>query len=179
MKNKMSRLIDLSWMDKYRLLRPLHRHLHAPRMDRQSVARGVAVGIFFGVLIPVAQIVFAVLVAISIRANVAVAAVCTLVSNPITFPFIYYFAFRIGAFLTGHDLDAPPVDVAVSEEAAARGLEVATWYETLFRWLQSIGRPLAMGIFVLALTSALVSFLLVHLCWRYIRILRASARRRS
>jgi uncharacterized protein (DUF2062 family) len=179
MKKLLSRFLELRWMEKYRLLRPLRRHLHAPRLDRQSVARGVAVGIFFGILVPVAQIVFAVLVAISIRANVAVAAACTLVSNPLTFPFVYYFAFRIGAFLTGHDLDVPPADVTVSEEAAARGLEVATWYETLFRWLQSIGPPLAMGILVLALTSALVSFLLVHLCWRYIRALRAAARRRS
>lgn len=174
----MFRLTDLSWMDKYRVLRPLRRHLRARRLDRQSVARGVAVGIFFGILIPVAQIVFAVAVAISIRANVAVAAVCTLVTNPLTFPFVYYFAFRIGAFLTGHDLDVAPVDVSVSEEAAAQSLEVARWYETLFRWLQSIGRPLAMGIFVLALTSSLVSFLLVHLCWRWIHAWNIPGRKR-
>lgn len=164
----MFRLTDLSWMDNYRLLRPLRRHFHAAHMDRQSVARGVAVGVFFGILVPVAQILFAVIVAIAIRANVAVAAASTLVTNPLTFPLVYYFAFRIGAFLTGHDLDVPAVDVAASEAAAAQGLEVGSWYATLLRWLQTIGRPLATGVFVLALASSLVAFLTVHFCWRWI-----------
>jgi uncharacterized protein (DUF2062 family) len=161
-------------MDKYRVLRPLRRHLHGPRLDRQSVARGVAVGIFFGILIPVAQIVFAVAVAIFIRANVAVAAASTLISNPLTFPFVYYFAFRIGAFLIGHDIDTPPVDVSVSEAAAAQSLEVAKWYDTLFHWMRSVGPPLAMGVLFLALTSALVSFLLVHLCWHFVQTWKLS-----
>lgn len=165
-------LRDLSWMDDYRVLRPLRPHLQSPRMGRHAVAGGVAVGIFFGILTPVAQMLFAVIAAIALRANVAAAAVGTLVTNPLTFPFVYYFAFRVGAFVTGYE-GAPPAEVALSQPVAAQLRDLSTWHDTLFAWVQSIGPPLATGMLVLAACSSLLSFLLVHLAWRWIEARRA------
>src|SRR5579859_2412937 len=90
----------------YRLLRPFAPHLTHPslwRMTRRSVPRGVAVGLFVAVIIPFMHTVIAALVAIPARANVAVAAVLTLVVNPLTIPPLYYAAYRIGSWELHHD----------------------------------------------------------------------------
>src|SRR3954466_12479716 len=82
---------------RYRLLRPFARQLSDPalwRMTRRSVPRAVALGLGVGVIIPVMHTAIAALLAIPLRANVAVAAVCTLVINPLTIPAIYYGAYR-------------------------------------------------------------------------------------
>ena|SRR5205085_8258634 len=85
---------------RYRLLKPFAANLsHASlwRMTRRSVPRGVALGLFVAVIIPVMHTAIAALLAIPARANVAVAAVFTLVVNPLTIPPIYYAAYRIGS----------------------------------------------------------------------------------
>lgn len=78
-----------------RWLRWLSPWLRQPRLwrwSRRGVAMGVALGIFFGLLIPVAQIPLSVAAAVLLRANVAAAAVSTLVTNPLTFGPVYYAA---------------------------------------------------------------------------------------
>ena len=65
----------------HRMLRPFARHLtHSSlwRMTRRSVPRGVALGLFVAVIIPFMHTVIAAILAIPARANVAVAAVFTL-----------------------------------------------------------------------------------------------------
>ncbi len=57
--------------------------------NRKSVAAGVGIGVFFGFLIPVLQIAFSAIVAIVLRANLPVAAISTLVSNPFTYAPIF------------------------------------------------------------------------------------------
>ena len=72
-------------------------------MTHRSVPRGVALGLFVGVIIPVHAHRVAALLAIPLRANVAMAAACTLVVNPLTIPPIYYAAYRIGSWELNHD----------------------------------------------------------------------------
>lgn len=165
---------DMSWMDKYAVLRPLHRRFadHALwALNRSSVSRGVALGVFFGILTPVAQILFAAIAAIVLRANLPIAAVSTLVSNPLTFPFIFIFAFRIGSSLTGENA-AVADDVAISEEAAEYALDVTGWFPTLMNWISSVGPPLMVGLFTIALTAALIAFLVVNAGWHWISQIR-------
>src|SRR3982750_4769001 len=86
-------------IDQYRLLRPFAPHLRHPslwRMNRRSVPRGVALGLFVAVIIPFMHTVIAAILAIPARANVAVAALFTLVVNPLTIPILYVAAYRIG-----------------------------------------------------------------------------------
>lgn len=87
-----------------RFLRPLLCRMEHSRMwqvNRRSIAGGVASGLFFGSLpIPI-QIPCAVAVAILARVNVAVAAISTLYSNPLTMGPLFYFNYRIGVWLFG------------------------------------------------------------------------------
>ncbi len=158
-------------LENHKWLRPFAPWLGRAQLwhfNRRSVARGVAIGLFFGLLIPVAQIVCAAVAAIGVRANVPVAALATLVTNPFTFPPIYYGAFRIGHWILGGDGESPAVLPAVATEASL--------VTRLTEWLSTVGPALALGLLILAAVSALVGYAGVHAGWRLAVTLR---RRRS
>jgi len=150
-----------------RWLRPVARHLDDDRLwhfDREPVARGVAIGLFFGLLLPLAQFLFAAVSAIVIRGNVPMAAASTLITNPITFPPIYWLAYQLGMRLT-HRAGAEAAADAVASEAG-RVAQHTGWMESVLYWVQTAGLPLATGLLVLACCASVTGYLLVRLLWR-------------
>lgn len=141
------KLLALRWM------RPIAHRLTEPTLwhfNRHSVARGVALGLFVSFLLPVAQILLAALFAGLARGNLLVAAAATLVSNPLTFPAIYYAAYKLGAFLLGGTvLAAPPIE----------GASMATM-------LAGASLPTLLGLAIFAILSAALGYALVQLSWR-------------
>lgn len=82
-----------------RWLRWIGPRLHHPRlwhMSRRGIAAGMSIGVFFAFLIPVAQIPFSAAVAVAMRANVPTAVASTLVTKPVTFPPVYFAAWKVG-----------------------------------------------------------------------------------
>jgi len=158
---------------RFRFLKRFHRPGRRSwwAFNRTTVARGLAIGLFFGVLLPVAQIVFAISAAIALRANVLVAALSTLVTNPVTLPFVYLLAYRIGAILTESDAGLVD-DVAASEAAAEQSFEVTHWPDALLEWISNIALPFIIGLALLATLAALAGFLLVHVAWSLWKVLR-------
>jgi len=151
-----------------RWLRPVARHLDDDRLwhaDRTSVARAVAIGLFFGLMIPVLQFLFAIVTAIFLRAHVAIAAAATLVTNPFTFAPIYWLAWWVGNGLLGVSAAPPPPPVPPENAGLATsdplGLLASTWQS-----ITSIGTPLLLGLFVLAVTASAIGYALVWLLWR-------------
>ena len=145
----------------HRLLRPFAPHLTHPslwRMTRRSVPRGVAVGLFVAVIIPFMHTVIAALLAIPTRANVVVAALCTLVVNPLTIPPMYYAAYRIGSWELHYD--ATLVNPAAAERFSS---ELG---KALF-WLHHASGAIAVGILTIAAVTALCGYLLASLVWRF------------
>jgi uncharacterized protein (DUF2062 family) len=133
-------------------------HLH-----RRSVAGGVAVGMFAG-LIPGSnpvQFTAAALLAIGFHVNLPIAVLVTLYSNPLTVVPLYYLAFKVGQFVS-LDSSATMPELAFSLE----GKGFREWLPTAFEWVMSIGKPLLIGLPVLALLLAAVSYPLVRLGWR-------------
>lgn len=154
-----------------RFLRPFARYLDHHflwQFNRRSVAGGVAVGLFFGLLIPFAQIFFAALVAIVLRVNLPTAAFCTLVSNPLTFPAIYYFAYRLGDFLTGAEAQVAEVVIEsdIQEVITVQQGEVVGWFPHLVLWFETVGMPLALGLLVISTIAALLGYFLVSGIWK-------------
>jgi uncharacterized protein (DUF2062 family) len=127
--------------------------------SRRGVATGVAVGLFIGLLIPVAQILLAAAAAAFMRANVPVAAVGTLVTNPLTVPPIYYAAYHLGTWATG----------ASATVAVSLADPLSIW-----KSLGSIGMPLLTGLAMTAIFAAIASYLLISQAW----IWRVAAKRR-
>lgn len=166
-----------------RFLKPLNRYLHHHflwQFNRRAVAGGVAIGLFFGFMIPFAQILFAAVGAIIFRVNLPVAAFSTLVTNPLTFPPIYYFAYKLGGFLTGRtDTETAPLP-GEAEEIVAQQAEVTGLFANLADWAQGVGLPLIIGLTVLAIVSSVSGYFLVSGLWRLqaIRRWRKRGRRR-
>lgn len=158
-----------------RLLRWLGPRIHDPllwQVNRNSVARGVAIGVFFGFLIPVAQIPAAAVVALAVRANLWIAALSTLVSNPFTYGPIYILAYRIGASI----LPPVAVDKPVPDDHAVTALQ---WIIEAINWLTGIGRPLVLGMLLMAVVGAIVGYFGVLLVWRTNVILKRQKQRKQ
>jgi len=150
-------------------LRPLAHRLGDPALwhfNRWSVSRGLALGLFCGFLVPMGQIVLAALIALSLRANLIIAAAATLVTNPLTFPAIYYAAYRVGDRMIGGGAGA--ADPAAAESLLAKGSA----------WLISVSLPTAIGLIVFALLSSFAGYFAVQLAWRA-WVARRWARRRA
>src|SRR4051794_11214903 len=148
-------------IDQHRLLRPFAHHLRHPslwRLNRRSVPRGVALGLFFGVIIPVMHTFVAALLAIPARANVAVAALLTLVINPLTIPIMYLAAYRIGSWELHYDADL------VSTAAAER---FSSELSRMLFWIHHASGPIALGILTIAVTAALSGYLISTFVWRF------------
>lgn len=143
-----------------RLLRPFAPHLSKSslwRLTRRSVPRGVAIGLFVAIIIPVMHTVFAALLAIPARANVAIAAAITLVVNPLTIPPMYYAAYRIGSWELHHE--APLVNAAAAERFSSE-------LSRLLFWVHQASGPIAVGILTIAVSSAVIGYLVASLGWR-------------
>ena len=146
---------------RYRLLRPFASHLsHSSlwRLTRRSVPRGVALGLFVAVIIPVMHTAIAALLAIPTRANVAVAALFTLVVNPITIPPLYYAAYRIGSWELHHD-------VGIVNPAAAE--RFSSELSRLLFWIHQASGSIVIGVLTIAAGSALIGYLSSALVWRF------------
>jgi hypothetical protein len=146
---------------KYRLLRPFAGPLSDPalwRMTRRSVPRAVALGLGVGVIIPVMHTAIAALLAIPLRANVWIAAVCTLAINPLTIPAIYYGAYRIGSWELHHD--ASLVNPATAEQFSSE-------LSRMLFWIHEASGPIAVGVLTIAFAVALISYGISALLWRW------------
>jgi hypothetical protein len=129
--------------------------------------------VFFGFLIPVAQILFSALFALLLRANLPVAAVATLVSNPLTYGPIFVLAHRTGAALLGEASDALREAEVESEAKAVAQADPRTWGERL----GAIGKPLMLGLAVFAVVGGLATWIVVNLLWLLAARLRRGRKR--
>ena len=136
-------------------------HLH-----RRSVAGGVAVGLFAGLIPGPLQIITAVILSIVFRVNLPVAALTTLYTNPLTIVPLYYLAYRLGALVTLTDIkNHEPTTFSMADKGWT------DWIPALIDWMISLGKPLAVGLPLLAITLAALGYLLVDQAWRiYVRL---------
>ncbi|MFU2487438.1 DUF2062 domain-containing protein [Thauera sp. WH-1] len=147
-----------------RLLRWLGPRIHDPllwHINRRAVSRGVAMGVFFGLMIPIAQIPAAAIASLVLRGNLWIAAVSTLVSNPLTYGPLYYFAYRLGAGVIGArtPADLTPEDV----EAPIRMIDSLA---QAWNWVMGIGQPLLVGMIIMAVTGSIIAYWGAQLFWR-------------
>ena len=152
-----------------RFLKPFARYLDDHclwQFNRRAVAGGATIGLFFGILFPFLQIFLAAFAAIVWRANLPVAAFSTLVTNPLTFPPIYYLAYRLGAILMGAGSMPPEAAIGAGIEHVIAPDTAAGWLPRLIDWIQAVGLPLALGLFVMATAAALLGYVTVNMVWK-------------
>ena len=147
-----------------RMLRWLGPRIHDPllwHVNRRAVARGVAMGVFFGLMIPIAQIPAAAIASLLLRGNLWIAAVSTLVSNPLTYGPLYYFAYRLGAGVIGARTPAN-----LTAEAVEQPMRMIDSLAQAWAWITGIGQPLLLGMLIMAVTGAFIAYWGTQLVWR-------------
>lgn len=165
-----------------RWLRWLGPSLLHPRLwhiSRRGVSLGVAIGIFFAFLVPIAQIPLSAAVAVALRANVPTAVASTLVTNPITFPPVYFAAWKAGNWMLGEDAsgDAPPLPAGATGPATAATPTLAQsgWWLRTWHQITGVGKPLMLGLVSFAVGGGLLVYTLISLFW----VLRVRRKRRQ
>lgn len=127
----------------HRLLEPALWHV-----EREGVARGVAIGVFWAFAIPFAQFIAAAAHCVWWRANIPVAAAVTLITNPFTVGFWVWLAYKLGRLL----LNAP-APVVIADGAS------------LVQWIASFGGPALLGMGIFAVFGSAASYVLVKIIW--------------
>jgi len=130
------------------------------RFTRRSVPRGVGVGLLVGIflMIPGLQIIGAALLSVPFRANIPVAAAMTFLSNPATTPFILVASMYVGNSL-GFKADLNAFWALYERRAG-----VGEWLS----WLASDAAPaLVSGLFVIALVSAAIGYVVSKFGWTW------------
>lgn len=148
----------------HRLVSPFSGWLAHPNLwhlNRRSVSRAVGIGLFAGLMPGPLQMLTALLLGIPLRANLPVALLMTLYTNPLTIVPLYLLAFAYGRLIlqeNHHPVAVEPFHMDWSNLVESlRGM---------FEWSMTMGKPLAVGLVALALTLAVVGTVAVRLAWR-------------
>ncbi len=108
------------------------------------------------------QMVIAAVLAIYSRCNLPISVALVWITNPLTIPPMFYFAYRLGAWLLNMQLTVESIDLSVD------------W---LWDNLGTIGYPLLFGSLVIAWVSGVSGFVVTRVVWRWHVISRWRARR--
>ena len=138
-------------------------------LNRRSAAGAVAAGLFCGLIPGPLQMLGAIICAVIFRVNLPLALLCTLYTNPFTIIPIYMLAFEIGRAVLGGtaNFTAPP----------AMNGDMLGWIPALTHWVIGLGKPLALGLVLLASLLATLGYLIMRIIWRY-WLIRALKRRK-
>lgn len=139
--------------------------LHDPNLwhlNRRSASGAFAVGLFIAFMPIPFQMLLAGGVAILARVNLALSVALVWLTNPVTMPPIFYFAYKVGAWL----MDVPP-----------REFHFELSNEWLIAELGASWLPLLLGSTVLGAMSGLAGFALIRGLWR-IRLVRHARRKK-
>jgi len=124
-------------------------------LNRRSVAGGVALGLFIGFMPVLGQVLIAAALAILFRVNLPIAAMGVWITNPLTIAPIYYFTYKVGAWI---------LQIPVGHYAFEMSWE---WFtdEFLMIW-----QPLILGSLICGVIAAVAGIIFVRLAWRLIVI---------
>ena len=155
---------------------PRLQHPNLWHLNRRSVAGGIAAGLFAG-LIPGSnpvQFTAGAVIAVVSRVNLPISVFVTLYSNPFTIVPLYFVAYQLGQFaLLQSGGELPPLAFSLE------GKGFAEWIPAALHWVASAGKPLVIGLPLLALLLALIGYFAVDWAWRlYVRCAWQSRRRR-
>jgi len=130
-------------------------------LNRRSASGAFAVGLFVMYMPPVGQMLMAAAGAIAFRVNLPISVALVWITNPITMPPMYYFAYFVGAWILSVETQA---------------FQVSFWLDW-HNW-RDILAPLAVGCLVCAIFCSAVGYLAVQAFWRW-RLVRQIRLRRA
>ena len=141
--------------------------LHEPNLwhlSRRSVAGAFAVGLFFAWMPVPFQMFLAAGAAILFRTNLPISVVLVWITNPVTIPPMFFFAYTVGTWIIGE----PPQDFS---------------FELTMDWLlnemSTSWKPFLLGCFTIASICSLIGYFTIDGIWRYSVLSRRSSGRKK
>jgi uncharacterized protein (DUF2062 family) len=154
----MAKKLIQKWMHKFipdpevikqhKSLQFLGAKLHDPNLwhlNRRSISMAFAVGLFFAWVPTPTQMAFAAAAAIYFRANLPISVALVWVTNPLTMPPLFYFAYQVGLWF----LNQP----------AAENFD--------FSSLGDVWQPFLTGCFILGVTCSTLGYFGMQTFWVY------------
>lgn len=121
-------------------------------LNRRSVSGAAFVGFFCAFLPVPMQMVIAAAFAIIGRCNLPISVALVWISNPLTMPPMFYFSYRLGAWLLNMRLEVQSIELS------------AGW---LWGNLGTIGYPLIFGSLVCGWVCGVTAFVITRVVWRW------------
>jgi len=146
---------DPETIKKHKSLQFLGERLHEPNLwhlNRRSVALAFAVGLLVAWIPTPGQMAIAAIAAFYFRANLPLSVGLVWITNPLTMPPMFYFAYRLGLVIMRRP--APGADFEFSLDSVMSGLG-------------DIWEPFLLGCLILGITSATAGYFGISLFWRY------------
>lgn len=148
-----------------RMLKPVAHLLHMEEiwhMNRRSVSGAFFIGLFSAFLPIPSQMIVAAVIAIAARCNLPIAVGLVWITNPLTIAPMFYFAYRLGAWLLNMEQETEAIELSV------------TW---IWENFGVIGWPLLFGSLVCGWVAGVTGFVVTRVLWRFHIVKRWKARR--
>jgi hypothetical protein len=145
---------DHATMREHPHLRKFGQRLAEPRLwhlNRRSVAGAVALGVFVGFMPIVGQMFIAAALAILFRVNLPIASMGVWITNPFTVAPIFYFCYKVGAWVLGQPVDPHAFSLS---------------WEWLTHEFIAIWQPLMLGSVICGVIAAAMGVIFVRMVWR-------------
>lgn len=130
-------------------------------LNRRSASGAFAVGLFVMFLPPFGQMFVATAAAVALRVNLPISFSLVWVSNPVTIPPMFYFAYVVGCLILGQQI---------------RTFEMDFWFDW-HNWL-SVLKPVMLGSLICATVCGALGWIVVEGLWRW-SLIRQIRRRRK
>ncbi len=147
------------------MLRPVAHRLSNPEiwhLNRRSASGAVFIGLFSAYMPIPSQMVLAAILALFARCNLPISVALVWITNPLTIPPMFYFSYRLGAWLLDMQLEADAIELSI------------TWVWNNFG---QIGYPLIFGSFICGWVAGVTGFVITRVLWRLHIIRRWQERR--
>ena len=131
-------------------------------MHRRSVGGAFFIGLFCAFMPVPSQMVLAALLAVAARCNLPISVALVWISNPLTIGPMFYFAYKLGAWLLGAEIVTGPWELSWQ------------WFGSSFA---AIWWPLTLGCLVCGWVSGVTGAVVSRLLWRFHVIRRWRQRR--
>ena len=159
-------LPDARTVREHKHLRMFGQALHNPNLwhlNRRSVSVAFAIGLFMAFMPMPFQMIPAAALAIILHANIIIAVALVWISNPLTMPPLFYFAYKVGTWIIGREIN----DVS---------------FEFTWHWfsteLSQIWQPFLLGCLVVGTLSAIAGYYTIQGLWR-LHVVSAWEKRRQ
>ena len=146
---------DPEFIKQHKSLQFLGEKLHQPNLwhlNRRSVSLAFAVGLFCAWIPTPTQMAMSAAAAIFFSANLPISVILVWITNPITMPPFFYFAYRVGLFVMGNPPSVSDFNFTLTN---------------LFSEISGIWAPFLLGCLVMGVTSASLGYFGIQFFWRH------------